>query len=124
MHGHDFGHLVQFGGAPCRSPTALPVQASAGGPRAALRVVSLGGDAVNRGPSFDMDLAELQQADGSPIPYEDARAYFKRDPAHRCAAPLGAKGAIQKVSYPCSLSPYYGLLGSRMQLCCAQLWRR
>ena len=93
----------------------MPVQASAGGPRAALRVVSLGGDAVNRGPSFDMDLAELQQADGSPIPYDDARAYFKRDPAHRCAAPQDAKGVVQKVLHPYNRSPYHGLSGSRVQ---------
>ncbi|BDA43718.1 probable galactokinase at C-terminar half [Coccomyxa sp. Obi] len=58
---------------------------AAGGPKAALRVVSLHADLTNRGPTFDMDLAELER-DGAPIPYEEARQYFKRDPAHSWAA--------------------------------------
>lgn len=58
------------------------LQEAAGGPKAALRVVSLHADLTNRGPTFDMDLAELER-DGDPIPYEEARQYFKRDPAHR-----------------------------------------
>lgn len=45
-------------------------------------MVSLNADLTNRGPTFDMDLAELER-DGVPIPYEEARQYFKRDPAHR-----------------------------------------
>ena len=40
-------------------------------------------DLTNRGPTFDMDLSELEH-DGQPISYEEARQYFKRDPAHRC----------------------------------------
>ncbi len=60
------------------------VQEADGGPKAALRVVSLGADLTNRGPTFDMDLAELLR-DGVPIPYDEARQYFKRDPAHRHA---------------------------------------
>jgi L-arabinokinase len=57
-------------------------QEAAGGPKLALRVVSLNADLTNRGPTFDMDLAELER-DGQPIPYEEARQYFKTDPAHR-----------------------------------------
>lgn len=76
----------------CCPRKGLPIQASAGGPCPSLRVVSLGADAANRGPSFDMDLAELQRPDGSPIPYEEARAYFKRDPAHRRAPPRCTPG--------------------------------
>ena len=59
------------------------MQAEVGGPRAAVRVVSLHADSANRGPTFDMDIAELYR-DGKPIPYADARAYFAADPAHRC----------------------------------------
>jgi hypothetical protein len=68
----------------------MHAQASAGGPKAALRVVSLNAEATNRGPTFDMDLCELLQADGSPIAYDEARAYFKRDPAHRQASPAAS----------------------------------
>ncbi len=65
-------------------PPMHALQEAAGGPKAALRVVSLHADLTNRGPTFDMDLAELER-DGVPIPYEEARQYFKRDPAHRHA---------------------------------------
>lgn len=54
-----------------------------GGPQPALRVVSFGADRANRGPAFDMDLPELLTPEGGPIAYEDARAYFHADPAHR-----------------------------------------
>ncbi|KAK9833328.1 hypothetical protein WJX81_006760, partial [Elliptochloris bilobata] len=57
-----------------------------GGPQPALRVVSFGADRANRGPAFDMDLPELLAADGGPIAYADARAYFHADPAHSWAA--------------------------------------
>lgn len=57
-----------------------------GGPQPALRVVSFGADRANRGPAFDMDLPELLTPDGGPIAYEDARAYFHADPAHRHAS--------------------------------------
>lgn len=70
-----------------KSPTTCALQEAAGGPKAALRVVSLHADLTNRGPTFDMDLAELER-DGGPIPYEEARLYFKRDPAHRHAPPI------------------------------------
>lgn len=66
------------------------MQEAAGGPKPALRVVSLNADLTNRGPTFDMDLAELER-DGRPIPYEEARQYFKRDPAHRCCNSLISK---------------------------------
>ena len=48
-------------------------------------MVSFGADRANRGPAFDMDLLELLTPDGGPIAYEDARAYFRADPAHRHA---------------------------------------
>ena len=70
----------------------LLIQAAAGGPRVALRVVSLNAEATNRGPTFDMDLCELETPDGAPIPYDQARAYFKRDPAHRRAPTLFLPG--------------------------------
>lgn len=60
------------------------MQEAAGGPKPALRIVSLHADLTNRGPTFDMDLAELEE-DGQPLSYEEARQYFKRDPAHRSA---------------------------------------
>ncbi len=58
------------------------LQEAAGGPKPALRIVSLHADLTNRGPTFDMDLSELEH-DGQPISYAEAQQYFKRDPAHR-----------------------------------------
>uniref|UniRef100_A0A383W3L1 L-arabinokinase n=1 Tax=Tetradesmus obliquus TaxID=3088 RepID=A0A383W3L1_TETOB len=52
-----------------------------GGPRPALRVVSLHADDTNRAPTFDIDLDDLYEPDGSPIPYSSLRAYCKKDPA-------------------------------------------
>jgi hypothetical protein len=72
---------VHFTPAPCRARA----QERKGGPQPALRVVSFGADRANRGPAFDMDLPELLAPDGGPIAYEDARAYFRADPAHRRA---------------------------------------
>lgn len=65
------------------------LQEAAGGPKPALRIVSLHADLTNRGPTFDMDLSELER-DGQPISYAEAQQYFKRDPAHRsvCSDPL------------------------------------
>ena len=54
------------------------------GPKPVLRVVSFHADDTNRSPTFDMDLTELLQ-DGQPITYSQAKAYFKSDPATRCA---------------------------------------
>ncbi len=45
--------------------------------------MSFNADATNRGPTFDMDLAELVK-NGEPISYAEARKYFQRDPAVRC----------------------------------------
>ena len=65
------------------------LQEAAGGPKPALRIVSLHADLTNRGPTFDMDLSELER-DGQSISYAEAQQYFKRDPAHRsvCSEPL------------------------------------
>ena len=60
------------------------MQEGDGGPKPALRIVSLHADLTDRGPTFDMDLSELER-DGQPISYAEARQYFKRDPAHRSA---------------------------------------
>ena len=60
----------------------MVLQEAAGGPKPALRIVSLHADLTNRGPTFDMDLSELER-DGQPISYAEAQQYFKRDPAHR-----------------------------------------
>eukprot|EP00775_Hariotina_reticulata_P002039 gene2039-2361_t len=51
-----------------------------GGPRPALRVVSYHADDTNRAPTFDIDLDDLFEPDGSPIPYESLQRYFKKDP--------------------------------------------
>ena len=70
-------------GFKCKSPKQHAwLQKAAGGPQPALRIVSLHADLTNRGPTFDMDLSELEH-DGQPITYEEAQQYFKRDPAHR-----------------------------------------
>jgi hypothetical protein len=58
------------------------VQAGKGGLQPALRIVSFQADSTNRGPAFDMDLADFLH-DGEPISYEDARKYFARDPPVR-----------------------------------------
>lgn len=52
----------------------------------ALRIVSLNADATNRGPAFDMDISELFTAEGEPLSYAAARAYFLSDPALSWAA--------------------------------------
>ena len=51
----------------------------------ALQVVSFHADDTNRGPTFDMELSDLLQPDGSPISYKAAKVYFQQDPAHRSA---------------------------------------
>ena len=54
---------------------------------AALRVVSLNSQAAGRSPSFEMPLSALaDEASGSPVSYEAAREYFRRDPASSWAA--------------------------------------
>ena len=86
--------LLAAGAALCRTSSGAACHTSAcaqkrkGGPQPALRVVSFGADRANRGPAFDMDLPELLTPDGGPIAYEDARAYFHADPAHRHALVL------------------------------------
>ena len=62
-----------------QSPAAAQA-AAGGGPKASLRVVSLGADETNRGPTFDMDLSELLQDDGTPIPYDEAPRLLQARP--------------------------------------------
>jgi galactokinase len=50
-----------------------------------LRVVSLGAEANNRAPEFEMPLADFER-DGSPLDYAAAQAYFRRDPDRHWAA--------------------------------------
>ena len=61
------------------------MQAAAGGEKPVLRIVSMNSDRTNRGHAFDMDLSELQQ-DGAPLPYAEARKYFRSDPSQRYEA--------------------------------------
>ena len=68
--------------APHSVKTRDPPLLSAG-LRPALQVVSFHADDTNRGPTFDVELSDLLQPDGSPISYRAARAYFQQDPAHR-----------------------------------------
>ena len=58
----------------------------AGGPQPVLQVVSLHADATNRGPTFDLDLAELDGSNGQPLSYAAARQLLKSDPAVRSAS--------------------------------------
>ncbi|KAK9803166.1 hypothetical protein WJX72_006956 [[Myrmecia] bisecta] len=78
----------------------IQARQAATGPQPALRVVSFHADATNRGPTFDMDLAELER-DGAPIPYEQARAHFKEDPARSWAAYVA--GALVVLMHECAL---------------------
>eukprot|EP00884_Botryococcus_braunii_P005960 jgi/Botrbrau1/15365/Bobra.0304s0006.1 len=64
----------------------LARQAGKGGPQPALRIVSFQADSTNRGPAFDMDLADFLDEEGKPISYEAARIYFAHDPPVRWAA--------------------------------------
>ena len=49
-----------------------------------LQVVSFHADTTNRGPTFDLDLSELDGPDGQALSYADARQLLKSDPAVRC----------------------------------------
>lgn len=76
------------------------MQEADGGPKPALRIVSLHADLTDRGPTFDMDLSELER-DGQPISYDEARQYFKRDPAHRSARLGRRKRGLSTGGPPC-----------------------
>lgn len=66
---------------------ALQRQQPSGERPAELRVVSLSSQAAGRSPSFEMPMAALvDAASGSPISYEEAREYFRREPASSWAA--------------------------------------
>lgn len=61
------------------------LQQAAGTPgKPVLRIVSLNADNTNRGHAFDMDMTDLEK-DGKPLPYAEARSFFKADPSQRCA---------------------------------------
>ena len=55
----------------------------AGQARPVLQVISFHADTTNRGPTFDLDLSELDGPDGQPLSYADARQLLKSDPADR-----------------------------------------
>lgn len=69
----------------CQSGTDV-VQERAGGETAVLRIVSLQADTTNRGHAFDMDLSDLL-LEGKPLPYAQAREYFRSDPSQRYPLP-------------------------------------
>ncbi|KAH7844149.1 hypothetical protein Vadar_024884 [Vaccinium darrowii] len=50
-----------------------------------LQIVSLGSELSNRGPTFDMDMADFMDG-GQPISFQKAKQYFDRDPSQRWAA--------------------------------------
>lgn len=49
--------------------------------------VSLGSELSNRGPTFDMDMADFMDG-GQPISFQKAKQYFDRDPSQRCVTLL------------------------------------
>jgi L-arabinokinase len=51
-----------------------------------LKIVSRGAEENGRGAEFSMPMADFRTADGRPLSYEAARAYFARDPLHAWAA--------------------------------------
>ncbi|KAI5062302.1 hypothetical protein GOP47_0022841 [Adiantum capillus-veneris] len=51
-----------------------------------IQIVSLGAELCNRAPTFDMDIEDFLDAQGKPITYEAARAFFGRDPSQKWAA--------------------------------------
>ncbi|XAR63769.1 L-arabinokinase [Bertholletia excelsa] len=55
------------------------------GPIPVIEIVSFGSELTNRGPTFDMDLADFMDGE-QPISYEKARKYFAKDPSQRWAA--------------------------------------
>ncbi|KAH9305866.1 hypothetical protein KI387_010270 [Taxus chinensis] len=50
-----------------------------------VQIVSYGSELSNRAPTFDMDIADFEDADG-PISYEKANKYFAQDPSQNWAA--------------------------------------
>ncbi|XP_050216691.1 L-arabinokinase-like [Mercurialis annua] len=54
-------------------------------PTPVLQIVSYGSELSNRGPTFDMDLADFMDGD-KPMSYEKARKYFAQDPSQKWAA--------------------------------------
>ncbi|XP_021275941.1 L-arabinokinase-like [Herrania umbratica] len=55
------------------------------GPMPVLQIVSYGSELSNRGPTFDMDLADFMEGE-QPISYEKAKKYFAQDPSQKWAA--------------------------------------
>ena len=58
-------------------------KACGGSGKPVLRVVSLNADNTNRGHAFDMDIDDLEK-EGKPLPYQEARKFFRTDPSQRC----------------------------------------
>ncbi|KAG6706179.1 hypothetical protein I3842_07G212100 [Carya illinoinensis] len=60
-------------------------QAKGQGLTPVLEIVSYGSELSNRGPTFDMDLADFMDGE-QPMSYEKAKKYFARDPSQKWAA--------------------------------------
>ncbi|PQM34291.1 hypothetical protein Pyn_29605 [Prunus yedoensis var. nudiflora] len=60
-------------------------QAEGKNPTPVLQIVSYGSELSNRGPTFDMDLADFMDGD-QPMSYEKAKKYFSQDPSQKWAA--------------------------------------
>jgi hypothetical protein len=67
-------------------PDGMYAQEAAGMETPVLRIVSLQADRTNRGHAFDMDLSDLL-LEGRPLPYAQAREYFRSDPSQRSPPP-------------------------------------
>ena len=81
-------------------------QAAAGGPRVALRVVSLNAEATNRGPTFDMDLAELETPEGNPHTLREGARLLQARP--RAQARIWDFTGFMFPWYPCLAHPHTG----------------
>ncbi len=81
------GGIADYSGSlvlqwPLREATRVALQRD---PERIIRLVSLGGEANQRGIAFEMPLADFEDG-GQPIDYAAAQAYFRRDPARWWAA--------------------------------------
>ena len=84
------GGIADYSGSlvlelPTAEATLVALQRAAGGEARLLRVVTLSDDR-SRASLFEMPLSDFERPGGEPVEYEEARAYFGRDPGRHWAA--------------------------------------
>jgi L-arabinokinase len=84
------GGIADYSGSlvlelPIAEATHVALQKEEGGGARRLRLVTLSDDST-RGNAFEMPLSDFEREGGAPVGYEEARAYFDRDPRSHWAA--------------------------------------